>query len=156
MKPALQNAPQGETSLTVEQFVKASPAKVYDALTKPELMSKWFICAPDCKSDIKTKLEKGGAYSIVFHKPDGGSTVVGGKYIELQPGKKVSFTWGWKNDKGQMPDDSIVTIHLREEKGGTQITLHHERLPDVQEVEQHTKGWVACLAGLAEGVNAAN
>ena len=66
---------------------------------------------------------------------------VHGEYRELQPDKKVVFTWQWEDDETWENHTSLVTVELDDAEGGTQVTLTHEQLPNEASREAHTKGW---------------
>ncbi len=158
MKTAQKPMPDTETTqLQVNQWIKASPARIFTALTTPEEMTRWFARGLPCK--IEANVTPGGSWRINIQRPDGSNHVAFGRYKDIVPGKKVSFTWGWEGkacspDKPAMieasQDDSLVTIELAEKTGGTEVTLTHERLPGTVAVERHSEGWTGCLASLAD------
>jgi uncharacterized protein YndB with AHSA1/START domain len=166
MKPALQTTPKERTSLTVSQWIKASPERIYAAFTTPEEMSRWFGPKMAARPpQVEAVAQPDGAYRIVTERTDGTKSIVYGKYRELVPGKKISFTWGWEAGHGcsggtpspmePHSDESVVTIVLSEKNGGTDVTITHERLPDTQSTELHTGGWTTCLQNLAALVSKA-
>ena len=76
-----------------------------------------------------------------------------GRFLELVPGEKVVFTWGWVDHPTLPPGSSTVEITIVEEEGGSLITLTHRDLPE-EEREIHTQGWshyLPRLATVAEG-----
>jgi uncharacterized protein YndB with AHSA1/START domain len=156
MKAALKPENTPATSLQMNTFIKAPAARVFKALTTPEQINQWF--APDLSAmtpKIDAKIEVGGAYKLVMTKTDGSTHGAFGKYLEIVPNKKLSFSWGWDaascdgETREARQDESIVTFELKEKEGGTEVTLTHERLPDAVSVERHTEGWEGCLGNLA-------
>jgi len=157
MKTAHKTIPQEKTSLQMSKWIKASPAKVFGAWSKAELMSQWFT--PDMQKItplVEADFRVGGTYSIRMKRPEN-SHMVSGKYLEIVPDKKISFTWVWEGKGGscseELPEpikvDSIVTVEFKEKNGGTDVVLTHERLPDEEQVKRHTEGWTGCLGTLA-------
>ena len=55
---------------------------------------------------------------------DGTEHKVGGVYREIVPGKKLSFTWAWESTP---EDETLVTIELRKNGAGTELTLAHTK-----------------------------
>lgn len=44
--------------------------------------------------------------------------------------------------------EMLVTIDLAESDNKTELTLTHERLPDVESRDHHHQGWIGCLDNL--------
>ena len=44
----------------------------------------------------------------------------------------------------------MVTLELRKQSGGTELTLTHERFPTTESKENHNKGWTAIVEKLAQ------
>ena len=64
-----------------------------------------------------------------------------GEFRELQPGRKVQFTWQWQDDEDWENHISIVTVELADRDGGTELRLKHEQLPTEESRDGHTRGW---------------
>ena len=129
-------------SLTLKRRLNAAPEKVFAAWTDPEKIVKWF--GPDAgrvKSavlDVRT----GGRYAIVFSTGDGEEHHVSGVYREVIPDEKLNFTWAWRT----MPErESVVTILIKSDGDGSQLTLIHEQFFDKAARDRHEHGWSGCL-----------
>jgi len=98
---------------------EAPIALVFDVLTKPEFVSKWF--APfDCHvTECSIDLQVGGSYHIVFVTGDGTECSFRGTYLEVEPPTRTVATWlfeGW-------PDaDAVESVDLHEANGVTKLT----------------------------------
>jgi len=122
---------------TIEQSVgfRVPPRLIFEALTDAKIVST-FTQAP-----AVTDPKVGGEYSFFAGN-------VTGKYLELEPGKKLKFTWRFKE---WVPEHySTVTITLSEGPDGpnsTKLQLHHENVPHGDNygnhavVEKVTEGW---------------
>ena len=92
---------------------------VFDVLTKPEHVSKWF--APfDCEmKECSIDLRVGGNYHQVFVTQDGTECSFRGTYLEVQPPARTVATWlfeGW-------PDaEAVESVDLHETHGVTKLT----------------------------------
>jgi len=105
--------------VTTREF-EAPIALVFDVLTKPEHVSKWF--APfECKvTECSIDLRVGGDYHIVFVTGDGTECSFRGTYLEVEPPTRTVETWqfeGW-------PDaEAVESVDLHEANGVTKLTM---------------------------------
>jgi uncharacterized protein YndB with AHSA1/START domain len=129
-------------SVTVVRRIKAAPAKVWAAITQPELMMQWW--GPDAGPtlDVVADVRPGGRFSVVFRLLDGGEHNPTGVYREVVPEKKLVFTWDLP---GAPEPESLVTFRLEPFDGGTEVTLTHECLPDEAARASHEQGWKGLL-----------
>jgi len=125
-------------AVRIVRRIKASPAKVYAAITTPELMLQWW--GPDAGPTLRVEADvrPGGRYSVVFRLLDGSEHNPTGTYRVVQPNEKLVFTWEWP---GAPERESLVTFLLTAIDGGTELTLIHERLPDAAARQSHEVGW---------------
>ncbi|UTP38627.1 SRPBCC domain-containing protein [Phenylobacterium sp. LH3H17] len=125
-------------SVTIVRRIKASPAKVYAAITQPELMIQWW--GPDAGPTIRAEADvrPGGRLSVVFRLLNGEEHNPTGVYREVVPDRKLVFTWEWP---GAPERESLVTFLIEPFDGGSELTLIHERLPDEAARESHRAGW---------------
>jgi len=129
-------------SLTIVRRIKASPARVYAAITQPDQMMRWW--GPDAGPTLRAEADvrPGGRFSIVFRLLNGDEHNPTGVYREVVPDRKLVFTWEWPG----MPErESLVTFLLEPVDGGTELTLRHEQLPDEAARESHEQGWSGLL-----------
>ncbi|MES2059239.1 MAG: SRPBCC domain-containing protein [Pseudomonadota bacterium] len=129
-------------SVTIVRKVKASPAKVWAAITRPEQMLQWW--GPDAGPTLKVEADvrPGGRFSIIFRLLNGEEHNPTGVYRDVLPERKLVFTWEWAG----MPErESLVTFLLRPLDGGTELTLIHAHLPDEDARQSHELGWSGLL-----------
>jgi uncharacterized protein YndB with AHSA1/START domain len=94
---------------------------------------------------VETDVRVGGRFHVVFSTLDGEQHDVSGVYREVQPGRKLVFTWAWKS----MPErESLVTLMFRPSGSGTELTMLHEQFFDVVARDRHEYGWTGSLAKL--------
>jgi uncharacterized protein YndB with AHSA1/START domain len=87
-------------------------------------------------------LRPGGRYRIGFTMASGEYSEVGGVYREVVPNAKLVFSWAWHSTPER---ESLVTIALEPEGGGTLLTLHHEHFADQATRDGHEGGWIETL-----------
>jgi uncharacterized protein YndB with AHSA1/START domain len=108
-----------DLDVVVTREFEAPIALVFDLLTKPEHVSKWF--APfECEvTECSIDLRVGGNYHIVFTTGEGTECSFRGTYLEVEPPTRTVATWlfeGW-------PDaEAVESVELREANGVTKLT----------------------------------
>lgn len=129
-------------SVTIVRRIKASPARVWAAITQPALMMQWW--GPDAGPtlSVEADVSPGGRFSVVFRLLNGDEHNPTGIYREVVPEKKLVFTWDLP---GSPEPQSLVTFHLKPFEGGTELTLTHEHLPDEAARTSHEQGWNGLL-----------
>ncbi|MEP7055484.1 MAG: SRPBCC domain-containing protein [Actinomycetota bacterium] len=127
----------------VSVHIAALPETVFPYFTDPARFVRWM------GSDATLEATPGGIYRVRMR--DGVQTE--GEFVEVEPPRRLVFTWGWTGDGEVPPGASRVVITLEPRDGGTQVVLRHHGLPDGQR-DHHRAGWdmyigrlVTCLAG---------
>jgi len=133
-------------SLTLVRRIKAPPAKIYAAWTEPAHMARWW--GPDAGPVLSAEADPrpGGRFRVVFQTLDGEKHDCRGVYREVEPGRKLVFTWQWVSTPER---ESFVTIELRPIPEGTELTLTHAQFHDETVRDRHRVGWSGSLDKLA-------
>ena len=133
-------------SLTLTRRFSAAPEKVYAAWADPQRLVQWFgpgsVEEGSVTADIDLRV--GGRYRISF-RANGDYNEVGGVYREVVPDQKLVFSWAWHSTPER---ESLVTISIRPEGGGTLLTFLHEQFADTTARDNHERGWMELLAKL--------
>lgn len=119
------------TRLTLERRIDARPEIVFAYLTDPVRYVQWM--GVDAELDPRP----GGAYRV--RVPQGFVAV--GEFVEIDPPRRVVFSWGWEGDGPVPAGSSRVEITLEPDGVGTVLRLTHTGLPDDDAVRLHTQGW---------------
>jgi uncharacterized protein YndB with AHSA1/START domain len=119
--------------------IAASPDTIFPFFTDPQKMTKWKGTSADLDP------ETGGKYRVDV-RPGG---VAVGEYVEIDPPRRIVFTWGWEGSPDVPPGSSTVEITLTPEGDGTLVTLVHSRLPSSESGTEHADGWEHFLPRLA-------
>jgi uncharacterized protein YndB with AHSA1/START domain len=128
--------------LTLVRRIKAPAAKIYDAWTRPEQMVRWW--GPDAGpvQSAEADVRPGGRFRVVFQTLDGETHDCRGVYREVEPARRLVFTWQWVS----MPErESLVTIALRPLPEGTELPLTHAQFYDEAARDGHREGWSGAL-----------
>ena len=93
---------------------------VFDVLTKPEHVRKWFPPFECEMKECSIDLRVGGNYHQVFVTEDGTECSFRGTYLEVEPPARTVETWrfeGW-------PDaEAVESVDLHETDGVTTLTM---------------------------------
>jgi uncharacterized protein YndB with AHSA1/START domain len=131
-------------SLTLKRRIKAPPAQVFNAWTDPEKIVRWFGPAETVAGSVRAALDErvGGRFRVSFRTADGEYHEVGGVYREVEPDRRLMFTWAWHSTPER---ESLVAVSLSQDGDGTLLTLHHEQFFDEKARDGHQRGWTSTL-----------
>jgi uncharacterized protein YndB with AHSA1/START domain len=131
----------------------ASPERVFRALSDPRELMEWWG-SPDSyrahrwDSDFRV----GGAWRVEGKSVDGRPYSVGGRFLEIDPPRKLVQTWLPDWDKAT--PETTITYTLDAIPGGTRLTMRHEGFGQATEsCSSHAKGWERVLGWLADHVD---
>ena len=124
--------------LTATVRIGASPADVFPYFIDPALLVQWIGEWADLHP------EPGGRFAL-----DIGKTPVRGEYVEIEPPRRVVFTWGVAGKDSLPPGSTTVEIVLTADGPDTVVQLFHHDLP-AEEFDSHLAGWTAKLDQLVQ------
>jgi len=109
-----------DQEIRMTRLFDAPRTLVFDAMTKPEHVRRWWGClgegysVPVCEIDLRP----GGAWRFVNRHPKG-EAAFHGEYREIAPPSRLVFTEIFE----EFPDSvSVVTAEFTEEGGKTRLT----------------------------------
>lgn len=137
------------TTLTLTRNFSADPATVFDFVTKPENLIKWWgpegMTCPEHALDFRKK----GPWSSVMVSAEGNRFKVTGQVDLVDPPNAVEFTWAWHDDEDKRGHESRVRFEVRpDSRGGTEFRLIHSGLADEESAQNHRMGWTSSLRKL--------
>jgi uncharacterized protein YndB with AHSA1/START domain len=116
-------------------FIKASPERVWAALTDAALMAKWSGTAARYEARV------GGTYALW-------DDYVRGEVVVFEPQKKLAQTWQPNNWAIQ---NSVVTFTLKKTRGGTRLDLAHENVQP-EDYDGTANGWEEFYIGAIQAM----
>ena len=146
-------AEAGKFSLEIRRFIKARRDRVYAAWTDPEQLKKWFGPENVKTRDLIADVREGGQFRWDCTDAEGKEVTISGEYRELQPGKKIVFTWKHEANEDWKNHSSIVTVEFLDREGGTEVRLTHENLPTEASRDDHEQGWNSVVGKLEKFVS---
>jgi uncharacterized protein YndB with AHSA1/START domain len=136
----------GDSVVEVSVYVAAQPETVFGYFTDPTRYVQWM------GSGATLEPMPGGSYRVFMRE---GIEAVG-EFVDVDPPRRLVFTWGWTHDPEVPPGTTRVVITLSPEDGGTRVVLRHHGLPDDGQREHHRKGWEVYLSRLAARIGGAD
>ena len=124
-------------SLEKELFIKASPQRVFQALTEKADLERWFVQ----KAEVDAR--PGGAIRFEW-RPD---AVEIGTILVFDPPHRLSYTW-----EALGPGPTTITFALTAENDGTRLHLIHTGIGEGEDWDNYytavDSGWSAHLIDL--------
>lgn len=145
----IQDTQAAETgTVRLHRVFKAPPERIYKAVLDPAAKCKWlpphgFTCTVH---ELDAKV--GGSFKMSFTNfSTGNSHSFGGKYLELEPGKRIVATDVF--DDPHMPGEMRTTYTLTKVSVGTEVHIVQEGIPAAIPPEACYLGWQESLENLA-------
>jgi uncharacterized protein YndB with AHSA1/START domain len=107
--------------------IAAPVHRVWAALTAPSAITAWM------GGPVRSNPRPGGRLALFA-----GETT--GRYTLVQKPARLEYTWRQGAWPADWPD-SRVRWTLKPGRGGTRVTLTHDRLPNQDERDSHAEGW---------------
>ena len=117
----------------------ASPERVFDAWTDPNVAAGWLFTGPESEShSTEIDLKVGGRWEIVDRRGGVDYRAIG-EYLEIERPRRLKFTFG-------MPQFSeaftTVTVEIEPDGAGARMTLIQEGL-QAEAIGPLEQGWAA-------------
>lgn len=106
-------APAQTEAIAFDFDLPHPPAKVWRALTDPDLLAEWLLPV------IGLALEPGTAFTFKTQPYPGWDGIVHCRILEVETQRKISYTWA----AGEMAIDTVVTFILTPTASGTHLHL---------------------------------
>lgn len=112
-------AEPGARTIRMTRRFHAPRELVFDAMTKPELVRRWWGGYRSREVSVcEIDLRPGGAWRFVLRDPSGREYGFGGVFREIVRPERLTQTWRFDGD----PTESVETIVFTEEDGFTVMT----------------------------------
>jgi uncharacterized protein YndB with AHSA1/START domain len=110
---------KSDREVVVRRMFDAPARIVWAAWTRPELFRQWWVPK---SSGLKLQsfeqdVRAGGGYRVVFDLGDSRTMAFFGKYLEVTPPSRLS----WTNEESE--DGAVTTVTFEEKDGKTHVTL---------------------------------
>lgn len=123
---------QDSNAVEREVRIAARPETIFPFFLEPEKLTRWLGASATLEP------HPGG----VFHVFSNEQAIISGQYLEVEPFRRVVFTWGWEHENAPLaPGSTTVEITLVAEGNETILRLRHTGLPSEQKSEKQAAGW---------------
>ena len=134
--------------LELSCVVDAPRARVFDLLTKPDELAKWWGPRGFTIPEVGVDLRVGGGYRFTMQPPEGEVFHLSGRFLEIEPSRlRYTFTWDEPH-----PDDreTVVMLELRAVGDTTEVSMSQGDFKTEERLLLHRDGWTDALAKLRE------
>jgi uncharacterized protein YndB with AHSA1/START domain len=136
-------------TLVISRVIDAPRALVFKVWSQPEHLARWFgpedHSVPTCEMDFRP----GGAYFFVLRSAAGKEHRLKGVYREIDPPKRLAFTWAWVDAEGSCSSqETLVELTFEEEGDKTRLTLRQALFESSEARDAHNEGWSSSLNSL--------
>jgi len=149
----------GTDPIVVEGYFAASPARVFEAWTDPDIVMKWFGPAPNTLHSATIDLRLGGEWRFLKSKDDAKSVGFEGQYLEIEPGEKLVFSWAhvisYANGEREATPYSRVEVVFTAKGSGTHVRLVHSAVRAEDARRSIGGGWDGAFGNLTDLLDAA-
>lgn len=127
----------------IQRLLPAIPQEVFDAWIDPDNLREWFCPGTAALMSVELDVRVGGQFRLVIRGE--AESLITGEYREVVPPHRLVFTW---RSSVTHEEETLVTLDLRPQGEGTELTLTHERLPDADSAGKHEWGWTSIVTKL--------
>lgn len=128
----MEQTDRNQRSIEKDLFIKATPQRVFQALTEQAELERWFLV----KAELD--LRPGGAISFEWDRARGVYNF--GTILILDPPHRLSYTW-----EAMESSPTPVTFELTAENDGTRLHLIHSGIGEGKEWDHYytlrNNGW---------------
>lgn len=118
-------------ALVLRRFYPVPPERVWSAWIDADALRVWFgqSAAEQWQADMDVRV--GGRFRFVLQHPDGTRYDASGAYRDVQPGRRLAFTWIWRS--GGEGAEATITVDFAPVDGGTEMVFRLDPLIDPRE-----------------------
>ena len=133
-------AQPGGLALDLKCRLPVPRARVFEALTKPDELGKWWGPHGFASPGIDFDPRVGGSYRITMQPPDAEVFHLSGEFREVDPPERLAYTFRWEEPD---PDDqeTVVTLTLRDLGDATELVLAQGPFATEGRRALHEQGW---------------
>ncbi|OUR80369.1 hypothetical protein A9Q83_01330 [Alphaproteobacteria bacterium 46_93_T64] len=144
----------GNDPIVVEGYFPASPERVFNAWTDPDIIIKWFGTAPNSLHSAKIDLHLGGVWEFIKSKDDAKTIGFEGQYQEIKPGEQLIYSWCHVITHADGERDaspySRVEVNFKAKGKGTYVQLIHSAVRSEDARLGIGGGWNASFGSLLD------
>jgi uncharacterized protein YndB with AHSA1/START domain len=110
-------------TFTIERTLDASPERVYEALSKPEIKAKWFVGPKAWKQNERAlDFRVGGAERVSGTHEGGMTSIFDARYLDIVPNERVVYVYEMTVN-GKKISTSLATFEIERAGAKTRLVL---------------------------------
>lgn len=125
--------------ITFERVIDATPDEAFAMFTDPERLRRWQAVS------AAVDLRVGGEYRLTVTP----SHIASGTFSEIDPGRRLAYTWGWMGSDDVPPGASTIVVEFEPAGDKTIVRITHAGLTSDQ-AAGHTEGWTHYMSRLGD------
>jgi uncharacterized protein YndB with AHSA1/START domain len=130
-----------DDELLITRTFNAPAATVFSLWSEPRHFKRWMGPKDfECR-EAAIDFRVGGAYRAMIRSEREGESWFGGVYREIEPNRRLVFTFAWDNDGPSAGVETLVTITFAERDGKTVQTFHQTPFLSRERRDSHVGGW---------------
>jgi uncharacterized protein YndB with AHSA1/START domain len=131
-------------SIVVERLITQAPAKIWRALTTPQLIQRWLM-----ENDFEPRA--GHRFNFRAQPMPGWNGVTDCQVLAVEPDSRLVYTWNASGEQAATGLKSTVTWTLTPVEGGTLLRMEQSgfRPEDEDGYRAMSSGWQRIVAQLA-------
>ncbi len=146
---AIKQMKSEDHEITITRIVDAAPDKVFAAWLDPAQLSRWWgprdglrdFTTPNVEVDPKL----GGTFRTCIRSPRGDDYWAHGVFTEIDSPRRVGFTHGWENERGEVDHERPVTVEFTDIGGRTRVGFRISGFDSQESSNSEVEGWHQCL-----------
>ena len=132
--------PASERVVHLRRVLPAARERVYEALANPEKLTRWWGPKGFSCPSIEFEARVGGSYRIAMLPPEGELFHLCGEFREVAPPARLAYTFVW-DPPASDDQETLAELSLRDERGGTELTLVQGPFATEERRKVHEDGW---------------
>jgi uncharacterized protein YndB with AHSA1/START domain len=140
-----------EIQIELRKDFVATVEELYNAWTTEQDLKEWWQPMGNTLTGLVNELRDGGKVEYKFSTAEGAEAfTINGAYKEVQPAKRLVYTWNWKLPSPTVEDtDFLLIIEFASTGSGSSLHVIQEHFTSEEAVQPHREGWEAALQNLA-------
>ena len=111
--------------------IAAKPETIWKLLVDPKQSTRWM------GQVANFDLRPGGDYRVEVIP----GHVASGKFVEIDPPRRLVYTWGWEEEGSRVPPGSTMVVFEMLPRGKATLLRFKHELPSIDAANSHAHGW---------------
>jgi uncharacterized protein YndB with AHSA1/START domain len=128
-------------AVRISRMIDAPREEVFRAWTEPEQLRRWWGPGEFTCPEAQVDLRPGGSYRLAMQPAAGDPFIVAGTYREVDPPRRLVYTWRWESGPAADGSESLVSVEFNDRGNRTEIVLTHTDFPESHGPAPYRMGW---------------